>query len=280
MVLAAAVLHAVWNLAAKTSRGDTTVFVWMYYSLGCTVTLPVGVVYMLASGASYGWELPLACIITALLHIGYALLLQTGYRKADLGVVYPVARGVGPMLTMIVAISFLGERPAALALIGGLVIIGGILIVTGRSLFQRSSGLATGLAYGSATGTMIAAYTLWDNFTVTTLGIDPILYFGLGGLFQSALMLPWVLSRREKIATTWKSDWKPAVTIAALSPLAYILVLYALTTTSVALVAPARESSIVVGALLAWWLFREKNPVRRILGAAVVVIGISFIAVS
>lgn len=280
MVLAAAVFHAVWNLAAKTSRGDTTVFVWLYYSLSCAVTLPVGITYMLLSGASYGWELPLASLVTALLHIGYAMLLQTGYRKADLGVVYPVARGVGPVLTMIVAVSFLGERPQALALTGGAVIIAGILIVTGRSLFRSSSGLTTGLIYGGATGAMIATYTLWDNFTVNTLGIDPIIYFGLGGLFQSALMLPWVLRRRERIAATWRADRRPAVIIALLSPLAYILVLYAMTTTSVALVAPARESSIVVGALLAWWLFKEKDPVRRILGAAVVVTGISFIAVS
>lgn len=282
MVLAAAVFHAVWNMAAKTSRGDTTVFVWMYYSLGCAITLPVGISYMVISETSYGWELPLACLVTAVLHISYAMLLQTGYRKADLGVVYPVARGVGPVLTMIVAVSFLGERPALLALIGGAVIISGILIVTGSSLFRRSSGknsgLRTGLIYGSGTGGMIAAYTLWDNFTVNTLGIDPILYFGLGGAFQSALMLPWVLHKREKISATWKSDWRPAVIIALLSPLAYILVLYAMTFTSVALVAPARESSIVIGALLAWWLFKEKDPLRRILGAVVVVIGISFIA--
>lgn len=281
MVLAAAVFHAVWNMAAKTARADTTIFVWMYYSLGCAITLPVGITYMLLSDASYGWELPVACAVTAVLHIGYAMLLQTGYRKADLGVVYPVARGVGPMLTMIIAVSILGERPALLALIGGVVVIGGILIVTGKALFQgstaKSSGLTTGLIYGSGTGAMIAAYTLWDNFTVNTLGIDPILYFGLGGAFQSVLMLPWVLQKREKIAATWKMDWRPVITIATLSPLAYILVLYALTFTSVALVAPARESSIVIGALLAWWLFKEKDPVRRILGAVVVMIGISLI---
>lgn len=280
MVLAAAVLHAVWNLAAKTSTGDTTVFVWTYYSLGCLITLPVGITYMLISGTSYGWELPLASLVTALLHIGYAMLLQTGYRKADLGVVYPVARGVGPVLTIVVAVSFLGERPEGQALIGGLVVIGGILIVTGRGLFQRSSSVATGLCYGSATGAAIATYTLWDDFTVSTLGVDPIIYFGIGGVFQSALMLPWVLRKRHLIAPTWRSDRRPAIIIALLSPLAYILVLYAMTFTSVALVAPVRESSIVIGALLAWWLFKEDHPVRRILGALVVAGGIALIALS
>lgn len=280
MVLAAAVLHAVWNLAAKTSRGDTTVFVWMYYSLGCLVSLPVGLTHLVLTEASYGWELFAACLVTAVLHIGYALLLQTGYRRADLGVVYPVARGVGPVLTIVVAVVVFGERPQISALIGGLVVIAGILVVTGGRLFQRSSGLAAGLYYGAATGAAIASYTLWDNFSVSTLGIEPILYFGLSGLFQSALMLPWVLRKRARIGPTWRADRRPAVIVALLSPLAYILVLYALTTTSVALVAPMRESSIIIGALLAWWFFGERDPLRRVLGAAVVAGGIGLIALS
>lgn len=280
MVLAAAVFHAVWNLAAKTSRGDTTVFVWMYYSMGCAICLPLGLLQMFRTQASYGWELPAASFVTALMHIGYAMLLQTGYRRADLGVVYPVARGVGPVLTILISIAFFGERPEIAALIGGLVVIGGILIVTGRRLFQRSAGLTTGLFYGSATGAAIATYTLWDDFSVSHLGLEPILYFGLSGVFQSLVMLPWVLRKRDRIRSTWQSDRRAVVTIAVLSPLAYVLVLYAMTTTSVALVAPVRESSIVIGALLAWWLFREPDPLRRILGAGVVCAGVAMIAVN
>lgn len=280
LVLTAAVFHALWNLAAKTSRGDTTVFVWMYYSIGCLICLPVGLIHMILSDTVYGWELLGAASVTSLLHIGYAMLLQTGYRRADLSVVYPVARGVGPVLTIAVAVALFGERPEPLALFGGLVVIGGILIVTGSRLFQRASGLSTGLFYGSATGAMIAAYTLWDSFSVTTLSLDPIIYFGFSGVFQSALMLPWVLRRRHLIRPTWRVDRRPTVVVALLSPAAYILVLYAMQTTSVALVAPVRESSIVVGALLAWWLFREPDPLRRICGAAVVAAGITLVALS
>lgn len=280
LVLAAAVFHAVWNLAAKASRGDATVFVWIYTCLGCLISLPLGLILMIRSGASYGWELLIACLVTAVLHVGYAILLQTGYRNAELGVVYPVARGVGPVITIVVAVVLLGERPEPTALIGALGVIAGILVVTGGMLFQRASGLATGFAYGSATGAAIGAYTLWDNFSVTTLSIEPVLYFGLSGVFQSALMLPWVLRKRTKIRPTWRADYKPAVTIGLLAPLAYILVLYAMSTTSVALVAAARESSIVIGALLAWWLFGEKDPLRRVLGAVVVACGVGLIAVS
>lgn len=126
----------------------------------------------------------------------------------------------------------------------------------------------------------IAAYTLWDDFSVSQLGVEPILYFGLAAIAQSLLMLPWVLSRRASIRPTWRSDHRAVIVVAVLSSVAYILVLYVLTTTSVTLVAPVRESSIVFGALLAWWFFAEPHPVRRILGAAAVAAGITLVAVS
>ncbi|MDS2172282.1 DMT family transporter [Nesterenkonia sp. CL21] len=277
LILTAAVFHAVWNLAAKTARGDTAVFVWCYFTLGGLLCLPVGLVQMLRTGAAYGWELVAAALVSAVIHIGYATLLQTGYRRADLGVVYPVARGVGPVLTMVVAVGLLGERPGIAALTGGAVVVGGILIVTGRRLLRRGDRLRTGLLYGSATGAAIAAYTLWDSFAVTALGLEPILYFALSSVLQSAVMLPWVLRRRSLIRPTWRTDRRPVIVVAVLSPLAYILVLYAMATTPVALVAPVRESSIVIGALLAWWLFKEPDPVRRTLGAAVVCAGIGLV---
>ena len=73
--------------------------------------------------------------------------------------------------------------------------------------------------------------------------------------------------------------WREIAVVAVLSPLAYVLVLEAMRTAPVSLVAPARESSIVVGSLLAWWLFKEPDPLRRLLGAVIVLGGIALIAV-
>lgn len=274
-VLAAAVFHALWNIAAKSTQGDSTVFVWMYFTGGALLCAPLAIGQMVRGNHSYGWELLLAPVLTAGFHIAYSVLLQTGYKRAEMGVVYPVARGTGPLLSVMVAVTLLGERLEPVALIGGALIITGILVVTGRGLFRRSSGLATGLFYGVATGVAIASYTLWDDFSVTELAIAPITYFGLASTAQSLLMLPWVIRRRNLVAPTWSMDKRQVIIVAVLSPLAYILVLHALTTTSVALVAPVRESSIVIGALLSWWLFREQDPVRRILGAAIVATGIA-----
>ncbi len=280
LVLLAALLHAVWNLAAKNARGDARVFVWLYFTGSALLCLPFGIVQLAALDRPLGWEFVLAPTLSALLHIAYSMLLQTGYRHADLGVVYPVARGVGPLLSVTFAVVVLGEHPGHMALFGGLLIVTGILVVTGKQLFQRSSGLGAGLFYGVATGVAIAGYTLWDYFSVARLEIPPVVYFGAGTMAQSLLLLPWAVRRRGLIRPTWSSDRREILTVAVLSPLAYVLVLFAMQTTSVALVAPVRESSIVIGALMAWWLFREPDPLRRILGATVVLAGIALVAVS
>lgn len=279
-VLLAALFHALWNLAAKNSRGDSTIFVWSYFTLGAVLALPVGIVQLLREADAPGWELLLAPAVSALFHIAYSMLLQTGYKHADLGVVYPVARGVGPLLAVTIAVVFLGENVASTALAGGMVIIMGILVVTGRRLFRSSSGVGTGLFYGVAMGVAISAYTLWDDFSVTELGILPVVHFGLSAAVQSLVMLPWVVRKRMLFRQTVSEDRREIAIVAVLSTAAYILVLYALQTTSVALVAPLRESSIVIGALLAWWLFKEPDPVRRITGALVVAVGIVMVAVS
>ncbi|MFT0848035.1 DMT family transporter [Actinomycetaceae bacterium L2_0104] len=279
IVLAAALFHALWNLAAKRAQGDSTIFVWMYFSGSALLCLPPGIWQLSQSDSSFGFQLLVAPVVSALLHIAYSMTLQTGYKQADLGIVYPVARGTGPLLSVLAAVAIFGERPAPLALVGGLIIIAGIVVVTGKDLLRGGSGRGAGLAYGVATGVAIAAYTLWDNHSVTDLGMPPIIYFGLSCLAQSLLMLPWVIHRRNLFIPTWRSDRREVIIVAVLSPLAYIMVLFAMTTTSVALVAPVRESSIVIGSLLAWWLFKEPDPLRRILGSVVVAIGIALVAV-
>ncbi|NHN55224.1 EamA family transporter [Calidifontibacter sp. DB0510] len=278
LVLAAALCHAIWNIAAKRVRGDGYVFVWWYDVWSAIVWVPVGLVILARAGWPWSWGLLYAPLVSAVAHIAYQLFLQTGYDKADLGVVYPVARGVGPLLTMAVALLAFQERPGWLGVLGGLVIIAGIVVVaTGRGSAHRHR-TADGILWGGLTGAAIAAYTLWDDHAVTTLALLPVTYFAFGTLWQAVLMAPGLRRHREAglVAVLRRYRWEVGI-VAILSPFAYILVLEAMRTTPVALVAPARESSIVVGSLLAWWLFKEPNPVRKLVGAAVVLSGIALI---
>ena len=280
LILIAAVFHAVWNIAAKRVQGDGYPFVWWYNAFSAAIWLPIGLVVLAHAGWPWSWGLLVGPLVSAVLHIGYALTLQTGYDRAELSVVYPVARGTGPLLTMAFALLVLGERPGWWAALGGLVVIAGVAVVaTGRSSGHRSRAVA-GLRYGAATGLMIAAYTLWDNHSVTSLALLPISYFALGSAWQTLLLAPGLGRGSIRPLPVLKRWWREVLVVALLSPAAYILVLQAMRTTPVALVAPVRESSIVIGALLAWWLFKEPRPVRKLLGAVVVLAGIALIATS
>lgn len=116
VVLAAAVEHAVWNLASKYKRGNTLLFVWAYSCASTLLWIPIAVGLMVQGQQTMDGQLAVAAAVSAALHIAYSLTLQAGYDRADLGVVYPIARGTGPVLTMLFAILVLGERLNIVAL--------------------------------------------------------------------------------------------------------------------------------------------------------------------
>src|SRR5699024_12696007 len=118
LLLLAAVLHAAWNAAAKSAVGNNLVFVWAYASVSTGLYLPLAVFQLLRQGTPLTWVLLIAPVVSGVLHVGYSLFLQTGASKADLGLVYPTARGTGPLLTMIIALPFLREEPGIGAIIG------------------------------------------------------------------------------------------------------------------------------------------------------------------
>ena len=279
LVLVAALCHALWNLAAKRVDTDGFTFVWCYDLASVVLWAPLAIYALIRADLGVTPALLVAPLISGVLHIAYQLTLQTGYARADLGVVYPVARGVGPVLSMVVAILVLGERPGWAAALGALTVIAGIVVVaTGHSGTSRQ-GVRAGVAWGAMTGVAIAAYTLWDSISVTTFGLPPVTYFVISCLWQVVLMTPALLRRhRDRLSPVLRTRWREIAAVAVLSPLAYVLVLEAMRTAPVSLVAPARESSIVVGSLLAWWLFKEPNPLRRLLGAGIVLSGIVLIA--
>jgi drug/metabolite transporter (DMT)-like permease len=278
IVLVAAAAHAIWNTVSKYKRGDTLVFVWAYTCAAALLCVPVGIIPVVTGGQPLSWQLALGAIVSAVLHMIYSLALQTGYDRSDLGVVYPVARGTGPVLTMIFAILVLGEHLSVIAIIGAVAVVAGIVVVAGNPFRGGQARRFQGVSWGAVTGAAIAGYTLWDNHSVTSLHLEPVTYFTGTFLLQGLLLTPRALRRRDRIPGVVRANVAPILTIAVFSPLAYILVLTAMQTAPVALVAPLRESSIVIGSLLAWWLFGEGHLVRRILGAVIVLAGIAAIS--
>lgn len=277
IVLAAAVAHAVWNLASKYKREDTLVFVWAYSCASTLLCVPIGIVQIVKGQQTIDWQLAVGAAVSAALHIVYSLTLQAGYDRAELGVVYPVARGTGPLLTILFAMLFMGERLTPVAMLGACLVVAGIFVVTGHPATHGRAPFK-GMLWGVATGAATAGYTLWDGYSVTTLHLAPVSYYASTLLLQTLIMTPSVLRRGHRIRAAIRVDAVPILIVAVFSPLAYVLVLTAMLSAPLALVAPLRESSIIIGSLLAYWLFREDHLARRIAGAVVVLAGIAAIS--
>ena len=111
LVLAAAVCHATWNYLVKRVNGGPEL-VWLFSFLAALLYLPLAVAGLVIEQPVMGWREIAVCVASALLHLGYFLLLQQGYRRGDLSLVYPTARATGPFLSTFFAVVFLGEVSA------------------------------------------------------------------------------------------------------------------------------------------------------------------------
>lgn len=282
LIAAGAVAHAAWNLVAKRASLSGPAFVWLTSIGAAVVTAPLAIVLAVLDPPPLG-PLLLAIAVSGLIHTGYFLALQAGYRAGDVGVVYPLARGTGPLLSVIFAIVVFGERPGPLGLAGAGAIILGVVVI---GLAGRTRGGATaraGVVWGLLTGVTIAAYTLWDANAVQSWGLAPVLLSGGTMAVEAALLTPLVLRSgrsRADAREVWRRHRWDVVAVSVLSPVAYILILQALQLAPVSIVAPGREASVVLVGLAGWLLFKEPHPARRLAGAAVVLVGVGLLAAS
>jgi drug/metabolite transporter (DMT)-like permease len=279
LLVSAAVLHAVWNFAAKRVGPAGAVFVWCYYTISAVLCLPVAIGYLVVAHARLQWWWLVAAAGTAVLHVAYGLILQRGYTVGDMSVVYPLARGTGPLLSVVAAGLLFGERTGLVGILGVAAVVLGVCVISVNPGAGSGKPQVASVAYGVLTGATIAGYTLWDDRAVSVWVVPPILYFTAGCVLQSAMLTPYALARKRQVACLWRDHRREILTVAVLSPLAYLFVLFAMQTTPVSVVAPVRELSIVIGSVIAWRVLGEPDPVRRLIGAAAVLSGIVGIAI-
>ena len=276
LTLVGSVAHAAWNLlASRAHTEDSGLFVWVYSVLSLVLLAPAALVAVLL-GAQLSWTLVSAAAVSALFHTAYAVSLQAAYSRSDLNVTYPVARGLGPVLAAGFAVAVLGERLGPLGWLGvALITLGVAVVSTGAAAAPSRLRQSAGLRWGLVIAAAIAAYTLWDAHAVATLGVDPLTYYAVGGAWMVLVLSVGCAGRLGGAGPLLRRHWRTGVAVAVLSPLAYVLVLVALTLAPVSVVAPLRSTSIVVGSLVAWWWFDEAHGGRRLAGAAVVTAGVA-----
>ena len=276
LVLVSSVAHASWNLLAKRGSNQEVFIWWSQAAIG---------VLMLPLGAFLFWRFPVDgtgwwfVLGTVLLHIFYFLFLARGYAKADLSVVYPIARGMGPTLAPLLAVSLLGESVSPLAIVGIASVVVGIYTVYWWGSFGQifSDPLKllkeSGTRYAVFTGFLIASYSIWDKVGVSH--VTPFLYMYLMSVGTAIGMAPYLIKAHgmPAIRSELKVNGLGIVGVALLSFLAYGLVLTALTFSQVSYIAPSREIGIVVGVLLGTLVLKEPFGGGRLLGAGLIAAG-------
>jgi len=276
LVLLAALTHASWNIYAKFAA-ESRHFVWLFSAGSVLVYGPVVLGVVLVEQPHFTARHWLALSATSVLHLLYSISLQTGYRLSDLSVVYPIARGTGPLVSFVGAALLLGEAPTAQSVVGLVLIVGGILLVAGLvGHHERAPGV--GVFYGLLTGLLIAAYTLNDGYAVKVLLISPFVIDFTGNMFRMLVLAPRAWRDRARVALEAREYRKPVIVVSVLGPLGYILVLFAMRMAPVSHVAPARELSTLVGAWFGSRLLRESSGPWRVAGAALIVAGVICLA--
>ena len=283
LVLLSAVAHASWNLMLKRA-GDPEVFAWVMLVVGSILLAPVGLALLWYNSMDFpGLWFLLASVV---LHVFYFMLLARGYATGDLSLVYPVARGMGPMLVPVLAVIFLGEIVETMAIVGIAAIVGGIYTISWwgnfhqvlRSplLFLRSAGMR----YAVLTGLTIAVYSIVDKEGVGH--IQPLLYIYFLDIGTVALLAPYILANKgmETVKAEWRANAVPITVSGLLAFAAYGLVLTAFSLSRVSYVAPAREVGIVMGVLMGIFLLKEPFGRGRLLGSGLIVGGLVLIAFS
>lgn len=273
LVVVAAFCHAAWNLLAKKVCGGTA-FIWIFASLSAVVYFPLALWIVVVEKPLFS-PIHLALIAgSAALHSVYFILLDKGYRFGDLSVIYPLARGTGPLLSVLTAIFFLEEHPTPLALAGAAFIGIGILVITGNPFSQKATSAQKSIIYALFCGAAIAGYTVVDKIAVSTYLLPPLLMDWSTNLGRVLLLTPYSIKNWEKVKEQWDAHKKEALGVAILSPLAYILVLTAMVFSPVSYIAPAREVSILIGAILGAKLLSEGDVKLRLAGAGTMMIGL------
>jgi len=277
LVLGAALCHATWNYFVKRLNAGPEL-VWLFSAVTVVLYLPLAV-WFGARVAEFGSVELLFLSGSTLLHLAYFLLLQTGYRHGDLSLVYPVARATGPLLSTAFAVLVLGEHLTPGIAIGGGIIIFGVLMLT-RGPRLAPEHVLRSLAFGVGTGVLIGSYTVWDAYAVSALLVPPLLLDYASSVGRSILLAPLARRRWAGVRNLWQAHRPAVVVIALLNPLAYILVLTAMTFTPVVYVAPLRETSVLLSVLAGSLLLGEGYLRHRLAWAAIILAGVAILATS
>jgi drug/metabolite transporter (DMT)-like permease len=260
LALGAAALHALWNLLLAREGDTEAASAVALLALVATLVVPAALTWRVEGAA-----VPFI-VGSAALELAYVALLAIAYRRYELSLVYPVARGLAPVLALLLVVAAGAARPSSLGIVGVLAVAVGVLLVRG---LRGGAGLAFGIVIAAA----IAGYTVIDRYGIRHAAAGPYLLLVMLG---PALVYPLVVGTgRVRAALS-----PVTVVIGTLSASAYLLVLLALRLASAPAVAAVRETSVVIATAAAATFLGERVGTTRLVGAVAVAGGVALLALS
>lgn len=271
IILSAALLHAVWNAIVKTAADRTSMLGLV--ALGHVIPATVMIVLLpLPNTAS----LPYIAMSTVV-HWGYYFFLGRAYAHGELGVVYPIARGVVPALVSLWAFLLLGEVLPVAVWLGIALIVTGILLSNWRALRTGVGGIALALSFG--TGLCISVYSVVDGIGVRLSG-DTLSYWAWGAFLHLFIAGFAGFKRRNVLADIPVRVWAVGISGGIVSMIAYGLVLYAKNFAPLGAVSALRETSVIFATLIGYFVLKEGNLKRRLAAAVLMSFGIAMIGLN
>lgn len=280
LVIISALGHSSWNYLAKASKHKVA-FLWlMLISSGVIFSIPFWIRVRTHPIPANGWPYILA---TSIIHSLYFSFLGMAYKHGDLSTVYPIARGTAPALIPFVGILWLNELPSILGAIGIVLVVIGIQIIglpgfSKSALRQFWSDLSRGpVGLAFLTGLTITFYTIVDRQGARR--VDPFVYMYIQMVITALFLAPWMIAaKRKEIQYEWTVNRWRAGTVSLLCVGTYTLVLWVMTfPVKISYIAAGRECSILFSALFGILLLKEMRATQKIIGAIVIILGITCI---
>jgi drug/metabolite transporter (DMT)-like permease len=275
LILLAAFAHSTWNLLAKRAASNEH-FIWFSSVCEAALLLPLAVWILADSWPRIGLKAGMFLFATGILHLIYTEALLRGYRVEDLSVVYPIARGTSPLLSFVGAVLLLGEHTSMLSGAGALMVSAGIMVLSADGHVRNKRW--AGQSWGAATGLIIASYTMVDGYSVKVLLLSPVLVEYAGNVFRAIVLSAGAWQGRESLLVEHRRCWKEALGVSILTPVSYVLVLFAMRVAPISHVAPAREMSMMIGVYLGTRFLKEGHLARRLTGSGLIVTGVAVLA--
>ena len=267
-VLLAAGIHAGWNTLVK---GSSDKWVSIASVVVGHVLLSVLALLILPFPSSESFPYVL---VSGFIHTGYMLFLIFAYSVGDLSHVYPIARGVGPMLVTIISITFLGVVLEVGQLAGVVIVVSGILTLIFAQPLTATSRQSTLLAVG--TGCFIAGYSIADGLGARVAGEyagAPVAFFSLVCIISALTFIPILWFKKPAAVIESMRDIKLVLIAGGGSFFAYAIVVWAFTQAPIPLVTALRETSTIFALLLGVMVLGENLTLVKVIATVVTLVG-------